>query len=294
MQTKTQIQELLEAAGVKPNKRLGQNFLIDLNLMRLLLDSAQIGKNDIVLEIGCGTGSLTEALSEKAGQVISVEIDSTLAEITKSQLAKTENVQVLQTDALKNKNNLNPVVTDAIEKARDKFNGKLLLVANLPYSVACPVMLNLIKSEITADEMYVTIQKEVAERMTAKPDNKHYGTLSIYLAATGETKIIRVLKPKVFWPQPQVASAIVRFVRKKEKTDKIKNMELFGEIVSFLMCHRRKTLGGCVKLATGKLGNNKKWLEIFESCSINPKARPEKLSPEDYIAIANMFDQYPS
>ncbi|MCK5225652.1 MAG: ribosomal RNA small subunit methyltransferase A [Planctomycetes bacterium] len=294
MQTKTQIQELLEAAGVKPNKRLGQNFLIDLNLMRLLLDSAQIGKNDIVLEIGCGTGSLTEALSEKAGQVISVEIDSTLAEITKNQLAQAENVQVLQTDALKNKNNLNPVVTGAIEKARNKFSGKLLLVANLPYSVACPVMLNLIKSEITADEMYVTIQKEVAERMTAKPDNKHYGTLSIYLAATGETKIIRVLKPKVFWPQPQVASAIVSFVRKKEKTDKIKNMELFGEIVSFLMCHRRKTLSGCVKLATGKLENNKKWLEIFESCSINPKARPEKLSPEDYIAIANMFDQYPS
>ena len=291
MQTKTQIQELLEAAGVKPNKRLGQNFLIDLNLMRLLIDSAQIGKNDIVLEIGCGTGSLTEALSEKAGQVISVEIDGTLAEITKNQLAKAENVQVLQTDVLKNKNALNSIVTGAIEKARNKFSGKLLLVANLPYSVACPVMLNLIKSEITADEMYVTIQKQVAERMTAEPDNKHYGTLSIYLAATGETKIIRVLKPTVFWPQPQVDSAIVSFVRKKEKTDKIKNMELFGEIVTFLMCHRRKTLGGCVKLATGKLGNQKRWLEIFENCSINPQNRPEKLSPQDYLTITNMFDQ---
>lgn len=288
MQTKGQIRQLLTSAGIWPNKRLGQNFLIDLNLMKLLIDSAQIRNDDIVLEVGCGTGSLTQGLADKAGQVITVEISEPLAKITERELAKKKNVEIINTDILKNKNTISPTVTDALKRAHKKYPGRILLVANLPYNSACPVMLNLVTGPLKADSMYVTVQKEVAERMIAAPGSKHYGTLSIFLSATGDVKIIRVLKPTVFWPAPQVDSAMVTFIRKKKRSGRIKNMESFRDVVNLFIGHRRKMLKACTKLAAGKLREISNWPEIFENCSIGPTLRPEQLSPEDYIAIANL------
>jgi len=287
MQTKRQIHDLLTSSGVYPNKRLGQHFLIDLNLMRLLVDSANIQKDDVVLEVGCGTGSMTEALAEKAGRIIAVELDKNLSEIAAKQLAKSENVEVISTDILESKNTLSQTVTKALDLAGRKCPGRMLLVANLPYSAASPVIMNLITGPTTADGMYVTVQKEVADRMTAAPASSDYGILSIFLAASGDVKTIRTLKPTVFWPQPQVDSAMVCFIRYRAKSDRIENMELFSETVHLFMGHRRKTLISCSKLAHGKLAKITNWPEIFEQCCINPKQRPETLSPEDYIAIAN-------
>ena len=125
MQTKQQIEQLLASAGVEPNKRLGQNFLIDLNLMRLLVDSANIGNDDIVLEVGCGTGSLTQGLAERAGKVIAVELDKTLAKIAARELANAGNVEVINADILENKNTINRTISDAIELARKKLPGKI-------------------------------------------------------------------------------------------------------------------------------------------------------------------------
>jgi len=293
MQTKRQIQRLLVSAGVRPNKRLGQHFLIDLNLMRLLVDSANINNNDIVLEVGCGTGSLTEALIEKAGMVIAVELDRTLAEIAKSRLANAENIELINTDILENKNTLSHTVTNALESARKKYHGRILLVANLPYNAASPTMLNLVTGPRVADAMYVTVQKEVADRMTAVPASSDYGALSIFLSAAGDVKTIRVLKPTVFWPQPQVDSAMVSFVHDQAKLKRIENMEFFSQTVHLFMGHRRKTLMACSKLARGKLAKidnteGINWPGIFERCSINPTQRPEQLGAEDYIAIANL------
>jgi len=288
MQTKQQIQQLLASAGFRPNKRLGQHFLIDLNLMRLLIRSANINKSDIVLEVGCGTGSLTEALAELAAKVIAVELDKTLAKIARKQLTKAENVEIINADILENKNTISRTVTKALEIARKKWTGRLLLVANLPYNVASPVMLNLITDPTTADNMYVTVQKEVAARMTATPGSNDYGTLSIHLCAAGDVKTIRVLKPTVFWPQPQVDSAMVSFVRSKDKASRIHNTELFSEVVKLFMGHRRKTLMACTKLARARLAKIDNWPDIFEQCSVNPSRRPEQLSAENYIAIANL------
>lgn len=292
MQTKHQIQQLLASAGVFPNKNFGQHFLIDLNLMRVMIDSARIGSDDIVLEVGCGTGSLTEGLAERAGFCIAVEIDDTLAKIAQEQLAKKENVNVINTDILESKHTISGAVIEAIEEARKKHAGRLLLVANLPYNVACPVMLNLVEGPKVADEMYVTVQKQVAERMTAKPGGGDYGTLSIFLSATGEVQTGRILKPTVFWPQPQVESAMVSFVRKEEKVSRIKSMELFGEVINLFMGHRRKMLKACTKFAGGELSKIDNWPEIFEQCSIDPTHRPEKLPPEDYTAIANLCREH--
>lgn len=292
MQTKQQIQQLLASAGAEPNKRLGQNFLIDLNLMRLLIDNANIGNDDIVLEVGCGTGSLTQALAERAGKVIAVEMDKILAEIAARELANAGNVEVINTDILENKSTINRTVTDAIELARKGRSGKFLLVSNLPYSIASPLMMNLITRSTVADAMHVTVQKEVAERMTSGPGDQHYGTLSIHMSATGDVKTERVLKPTVFWPQPQVNSAMISFVRKAEKVSRIQNMDILGEVVNLFMQHRRKMVKACTRFVAGKLPEIDKWPDIFEKCCIDPHNRPEQLTPEDFISISNLCNKY--
>jgi 16S rRNA (adenine1518-N6/adenine1519-N6)-dimethyltransferase len=291
MQTKSQIEQLLLSAGVQPNKRLGQNFLVDLNLMRLLVDSANIGNDDIVLEVGCGTGSLTQALAERSAKVVAVELDETLAKIAAGELAEFKNVDVVNVDILESKSTVNRTISDAIELARKKRPGRFLLVSNLPYSVASPLMMNLITGPTVADAMYVTVQREVAERMTATPGDRHYGTLSIHLAATGDVKTERVLKPTVFWPAPQVNSAMISFVRKAEKVHRVQSMELLGEVVNLFMQHRRKMVKACTRFVAGKLAEINIWPEIFEKCSIDPHSRPEQLTPEDFIAISNLCNE---
>jgi 16S rRNA (adenine1518-N6/adenine1519-N6)-dimethyltransferase len=287
MQTKQQIQRLLASAGVSPNKRLGQHFLIDLNLMRLLISSANIQSSDTVLEVGCGTGSLTEGLSRYAGKVIAVEADPALAEIAREQLATTDNIEIISADILKNKTTLSRTVLRAIRCARKKAPGRFLLVSNLPYNVASPVMLNLVTGPAIADGMYVTVQKQVAERMTAEAGSSAYGTLTIFLKATGDVKTTRVLKPMVFWPQPRVDSAMVSYVHQRKKRERIRSYRAFQEVVNLFIGHRRKMLKTCTKFAQGKLGEIHDWRSVFAHSSVDPARRPEQLTPEDYVALAN-------
>jgi 16S rRNA (adenine1518-N6/adenine1519-N6)-dimethyltransferase len=288
MQTKHEIERILASAGTTPNKRLGQNFLIDLNLMRKLIDAAEIQSNDVVLEVGCGTGSFTEGLSEVAGFLVGVEYDKILAPIVIRNFKDTENVKIINADILENKHTLCAEAVQAVKEAQSKLSGRILLVANLPYNVAASIMANLITGDqLSADVMYVTVQKEVAERMAATSGDKRYGILSILMAATGKTEIIKILPASVFWPQPKVESAMVKFQRDESKAARIKDIHTFREVVSLFMGHRRKMLKATTKLAEGKLAEIKNWPEIFEKCKIDPKARPEKLSPDDYIELAN-------
>ncbi len=295
MQTKHQIQELLSSAGVSPNRRLGQHFLVDLNLMRLLVDAAQLTASDVVLEVGCGTGSLTQAIAEQAGAVVAVEIDRTLAPIAQSQLAGQANVQIVNEDILSGKGTLNPVVREALEQAREQVRksgllpGRLLLVSNLPYDVASPVMIHLVKGPVVADAMFVTVQKEVAERMTARPGSRDYGTLSIFLQATGDVEILRVLKPSVFWPPPRVDSALVRFVRDEPKARRIEDMETLSDVVGLFMGHRRKMLRACLKSLPPHLGDPDAWIIILEHLAIDPTLRPGDLTPAQYVDLANAW-----
>ena len=288
MQNKKQIQQLLAAAGVTLNRQLGQNFLIDGNLINKLADSATLSKDDVVLEVGCGTGSLTQVLAQKAGKVIAVELDRALAKITRAQLAEYQNVLVINCDILKDKHTINPTVARAIKSFLRDHRGRFLLMANLPYKIATPVILNLTKDPLVADAMYVTVQKEVAQRMAAKPGNKSYGPLSILLAAIGDVKTIRQLKPTVFWPQPKVDSVMVSFIRKRDKASRIRDIDIFGGLVSLFMGYRRKMLKSCCKLATGRLAQIDNWQTVFNKANIDPNKRPEQLSPENYITIANL------
>ncbi len=288
MQTKRHVQQLLAAAGTAPNRRFGQHFLVDLNLARLLIDSAKICKDDVVLEVGCGTGSLTEAIAQQAGYVVAVEIDKKLGQIAQSGLADIENVQLIQSDALSNKGTLNPDVTGALAAASKQCPGRLLLVANLPYDIASALILNLAKGPVVAEQMVVTVQKEVGDRMEATPSSKDYGILSVLLEATGTVEVLRVLKPSVFWPPPKVNSAIVRFTRSQDKCALIENMAVFGEVVNLFLGHRRKMLRACAKHASAELGPQALWMQFFEQCQIDPTLRPEELSPSQYVQLANL------
>jgi 16S rRNA (adenine1518-N6/adenine1519-N6)-dimethyltransferase len=291
MQTKTDIQRLLAGAGVEPNKRLGQHFLIDLNLMELLLSNTAITENDIVLEVGTGTGSLTGELVQRAGKVIAVECDEVLAEITKQHLRNAKNFEIIIADVLESKNTINHEVIEKLQTAQQEFFGRILLVSNLPYNVASSVMLNLLDGPVVADEMIVTVQKEVAHRMAAEADSDDYGVLSIFLTAMGQCRVLRKLSPKVFWPPPQVDSAMVRFDRDPKKVAEIHNIELFKEVVNLFMHHRRKMMRACVKYAEGKLANIHNWGDIFTRAFIDPHHRPEELSAADYVGIANLCNE---
>lgn len=288
MQTKHQVQQLLASAGVGPNKKLGQNFLIDLNLIRYLLDQAAITKDDLVLEVGCGTGSMTEGIAERAGGVIVVEYDRVLGKIAQARLADQEHVTIIHGDALKNKNAINEEAAKLIEKRKADFGGRFMLVANLPYNIAASLMANLIVNEPFVDAMYVTIQKEVALRMSAKPGDNLYGILSIIMEAAGNVRFMKKLPQSVFWPAPKVESAMVEFVRDEEKISKIRNLQILKEVVSLFMGHRRKMIKACTKFASGSLSDIKDWSEIFAQSEVDPTKRSEKIAANDFVNIANI------
>jgi len=287
MQTKSQIEQLLTEAGTIPKKGFGQHFLIDLNLMRVLVEQAGIRPDDVVLEVGCGTGSLTHALADRAGFVIGVEIDPALGPIAAAEVAHKANAVVMAGDVLQGKHALHPGVRDAIHQARQIYRGRLVLAANLPYGVASPLILNLIVGPLVADAMVVTVQKEVADRMVAAPGSRAYGVMSILLQATGQVALVRVLKPSVFWPQPQVDSAMVRFVRDPKKVQGVADMGLLTEVVDLFMGHRRKMIQAVAKSAgaQGMWAGVAEWPALFEQCRIEPTARPDHLCPEAYVAL---------
>src|SRR5262245_35871651 len=211
--TLSYLRNLLDARGIRPKNKLGQNFLIDLNLLDLILRSAELANDDVVLEVGCGTGTLTGRLAEAAGAVVAVEIDADFFALTRELLVNQAHIQVLHADALRNKNEMNPAVLAALEEVR-RANSctKLKLVANLPYVVATPVICNLLLAKHEIERMVVTVQWEIAERMLARPGEKAHGALAVLVQSLADVEVVRRLAPAVFWPRPKVDSAILKIV----------------------------------------------------------------------------------
>jgi 16S rRNA (adenine1518-N6/adenine1519-N6)-dimethyltransferase len=242
-QTISYLNRRFRQVGLEPNKRHGQNFLIDLNLVRMIADTGDIQPNDAVLEIGTGTGSLTAMMAEKAGRVVTVEIDEHLHQLAKEELEPFHNVVMLRQDALRNKNNLSPTV---LEPIRDWVQGGpgrgFKLVANLPYNVATPIISNLLMLAEPPTLISVTIQKELGERMMAQPSTKDYSALSIWVQALCDVTMVRVLPPTVFWPAPKVDSAIMRIEPIPAKRAAIPNLAFFHSFTRALFFHRRKFL----------------------------------------------------
>ena len=228
--------------------RFGQNFLIDLNLIDLIARSGDLRKTDVVLEIGTGVGSLTSKLADAAGAVLTVEIDRNLHQLASEELSTRPNVKMILGDALHNKNTLRPQIMEDIMSALERIGdeARFLLVANLPYNVATPIISNLLRVPRPPDAMVVTIQKELGDRMVARPSTKDYGALSVWLQTLCDIETVRILSPKVFWPQPKVHSAIVRLDLVPERLAAIADLEYFHKMVRSLFFHRRKYLRSVV------------------------------------------------
>jgi 16S rRNA (adenine1518-N6/adenine1519-N6)-dimethyltransferase len=242
-QTKTFLMERFREMGIAPATRHGQNFLIDLNLHRVIVDAADLDDRDVVLEVGTGTGALTDLMAQRAAAVVTVEIDAHLFELAAEVLQGHQHVTMLRLDALKNKNRFNPAVMDAVGKQLEAGPGRRLkLVANLPYNIATPVLSNLLLCEHTPHLMAATIQKELADRIIAKPWSKEYGALSVWMQVQADVEIVRLMPPSVFWPAPRVQSAIVRIIVDWERRAAVPDLRYLHDFTKAIFLHRRKFL----------------------------------------------------
>jgi 16S rRNA (adenine1518-N6/adenine1519-N6)-dimethyltransferase len=274
--------------GIRPATRHGQNFLIDLNLVELIVDAAEITSDDVVLEIGTGTGSLTAMMAERAAAVVTIEIDAHLFELASEQLFDLSNVTMLKIDALRNKNNFDDQVMDVVGQQLAAAPGRQLkLVANLPYNIATPVISNLLLTKHVPHSMTVTIQKELAERIIAPPSTKDYSALSVWIQSQCTAEIVRLMPPSVFWPAPKVTSAVLKIVVDPERRAKIADLQFFHQIIKALFLHRRKFLRANVVAALKHHLDKTQVDELFESLGFAADTRTEQLDVDTLIKLAD-------
>ncbi len=272
--------------GIEPSSRHGQNFLIDLNLLGLLAESAAITRDDVILEVGTGTGSLTAQLAVRAAAVITVEVDRRMYQLAGEELIEYPNVTMLLQDALANKNTLNPAVLAEVRREMAAApNRRFKLVANLPYNIGTPVLSNLLSTDPTPETMTATIQKEVADRLMASPGTKDYGALSIWVQSQCRVELIRTLPPQVFWPKPKVTSAIVQITLDPARRAEIPDLVYFHQFTRSMFLHRRKLLRGVLvssyKQELGKSGVD----ALLEQLGLSPTARAEELDVAGMLAL---------
>jgi 16S rRNA (adenine1518-N6/adenine1519-N6)-dimethyltransferase len=289
-QTLSYLRTLFEERGIKPKNKLGQNFLIDLNLLDLLLRAAELTAEDLALEVGSGTGSLTARLTEQAGAVVSVEIDPAFASLTAETVAGRPNVVLLHGDVLKNKNELNPAVLQAVAELAAKAGTKRTkLVANLPYAVAVPVLSNLLLSDTAVERMVATVQWEIAERLLARPGTKDYGALAVLVQSLADVELVRQLPPAAFWPRPQVSSAIVLVRPDAAKRRHVGDPQRFRNFLRDLYSHRRKNLRGALVSIPGlKFGKPEVDARLAE-LGIEGTVRAENLGREEHLRLCEVF-----
>ncbi len=291
-QTLSYLTRRFQEVGLKPDTKHGQNFLIDLNLLDLLVKSADVGPQDVVLEVGTGLGSLTSRLAERAAAVVSIEISPPVYQLACEELQEFDNVTLLQMDALRNKNHFDDAVLDAVRAKLAEGPGRQFkLCANLPYNVATPILSNLLTVDPLPVSLTGTIQLELAERMNAPPSTKDYSALSIWMQALCDIEIVRTMPPTVFWPRPKVHSAIVHIVPNPEKRARIADLTYFHEFVRNIFTLRRKFLRG-VLVANFKAKLDKAAVDaVLEPFAFAPDVRAEQLPVESFIALSAAFQK---
>ncbi|MFZ5968622.1 MAG: 16S rRNA (adenine(1518)-N(6)/adenine(1519)-N(6))-dimethyltransferase RsmA [Bacillota bacterium] len=270
--------EIVQKYQFKFSKSLGQNFLIDENILMKIIDGAEVSKEDVVLEIGPGIGTLTQALAQAAKKVVAIEIDRSLIPILEETLDGLDNVEVLNQDVL---------AADLHQIIRDHLDGQpVKVIANLPYYVTTPIVMKLLEEKVPIKNIVVMIQKEVADRMQAKPGTKDYGALSVAVQYYCEPKIITRVPKSVFIPQPNVESTVIKLTVLNESRVKIKDEKLFFKIVRAAFGKRRKTLLNA--LEGGELELSKQSArEILQASGIEGNRRGETLNLDEFAALAD-------
>ncbi|HEX8523658.1 MAG TPA: 16S rRNA (adenine(1518)-N(6)/adenine(1519)-N(6))-dimethyltransferase RsmA [Tepidisphaeraceae bacterium] len=267
-QTKQEIQAILAQASTSPRHRFGQNFMIDQNLVRLIADSGAIQPGELIIEVGPGTGTLSEEILARGANLVAVEIDRDLARVLRERFTDQPNFTLIEGDALASKHELNKDLAQHIASARAS-NQTMKLVANLPYNIASPLI---IESLIAGVELFAfTVQKEVADRLRAKEDTEAYGPLSVTTQMLAQVEVLRTLPPQAFWPPPKVDSSLVRLTRHDQLADQA---SAFSRFVQTVFSFRRKTL----KKALNQAGFQAE--AMLAATGIDPQVRPEVLSPQ--------------
>lgn len=272
-QSKHEIEALLAGAGMHPRHRFGQNFMIDQNLVRIVADAGLIDAGDCVIEVGPGTGTLTEELLARAGKVVAVEIDRDLAKLLRERFAENPKFQLIEDDALAGKHELNAELLAAINTARQS-GLRVKLVANLPYNIASPLVIELLL--VGVERLAFTVQKEVALRMKGQADTDDYGPLSIMAQMLSRVEVLRTLPPQAFWPAPKIESALVCMLRDDRLGEKA---NAFSHFVHQLFSARRKTLRKALSLAEYPAD------ELLAVTGLDGMVRPERLTPEQILSL---------
>lgn len=287
-QTRSYLMKLFEEQGFHPRTDLGQNFLIDLNLVEYIVREAELTPRDVVLEVGAGTGGMTTHLAAHAAAVVSVEVDTNMYRLASAAVQDLGNVTLLRCDALKNKNRFHATVLEAVrEQLAIDPRRRLKLVANLPYSIATPVVSNLVASDLPWVRMVVTIQYELALRMRARPSTPAYGSLAVWLQSQCRVKVLKKLGPKVFWPRPQVDSAIVKITPDPQAAAVILNRPFFQDYLRRVFHQRRKHLRS-VLVGMYRKQLSKAEVDAFLSgMDFKEGVRAEELPVEMHVALSN-------
>jgi 16S rRNA (adenine1518-N6/adenine1519-N6)-dimethyltransferase len=289
-QTLSYLHRLFESYGLEAKSKLGQNFLIDLNLVDLIVRTAELDRFDAVLEVGTGTGSLTAKLADAAGTVVTVEIDRSLQPVAKEVVGERPNVKFVFGDCLAKKNELNPDMLAAWDEAAKQANcTRKKLVANLPYVIATPLISNLLIARDDIERMVVMVQWEIAERMRAVPNTKDYNALSVLVQSVADVEVVRKVGPSNFHPRPKVDSAIVLIKPNAEKRAKVGDVAKFRAFLRDLYVHRRKNLRqALIGWPSGRREKADVDAKLYE-LGIDGAQRSEALDLEQHLRLATAF-----
>ena len=276
---------ILERHGFTFKKSFGQNFLTDTNILQKIVDTAEIDKNVNVIEIGPGIGALTEFLAESAAEVMAFEIDDRLVPILADTLRDFDNVTVVNQDILK---------VDLAQYIAEFKNPDLPIkvVANLPYYITTPILMHLIESRIPFSEFVVMMQREVADRISAQPNTKAYGSLSIAVQYYMTAKVAFIVPRTVFVPAPNVDSAILKMVRRDQPAVEVQDEKFFFKVSKVSFVHRRKTLWNNLTSHFGKSEETKtKLTAALEQAELSPSVRGEALTLADFARLADALKE---
>lgn len=264
-------------------KKFGQNFLIDTHVLEKIIEESGITKEDFVLEIGPGIGTMTQYLCENAREVAAVEIDKNLIPILADTLSAYDNVEVINEDILK---------VDINRLAEEKNGGRpIKVVANLPYYITTPIIMGLFESHVPIDSITIMVQKEVADRMQVGPGSKDYGALSLAVQYYASPYIVANVPPNCFIPRPNVGSAVIRLTRYQEPPVQVKDPKLMFKLIRASFNQRRKTLQNGLNNSPEISFSKEEITKAIESLGVSPSVRGEALSLEQFAQLANYFVQ---
>lgn len=285
MNTLKKTKMILNKYDIKANKRFGQNFLIDDNILENIVEVSNISKSDLVIEIGPGLGNLTEYIIDKAGYMLLVEIDNKMIQILNDRFKEKDNYSLLNDDVLKI--NLDKKVEEIEKKLNLKFN-KIKVVANLPYYITTPILFKLLQDESRIDSITVMVQKEVAERMVARSKTKDYGILTLMVEYLSDANIEFIVPKDSFIPAPNVTSAIISL--RKNKKFRVNDEKIFFDLIHKSFAKRRKTMINSLYLSNFNGMDKENLNQIFNQLGIDKNVRAEELEIEDYINITDIIN----